>query len=117
MTQLFDLRSTASRFRTVALLEAVSWAGLLTGMFFKYVPDPGNEIGVKVFGWIHGIVFIAYLVMGFLAGREYRWNPLTWLLALLAGIAPLCSVIFVIWADKAGKLPVAGTNATGDATP
>lgn len=57
MTQLFDLRSTASRFRTVALLEAVSWAGLLTGMFFKYVPDPGNEIGVKVFGWIHGIIF------------------------------------------------------------
>lgn len=69
MTQLFDLR-TASRFRTVALLEAVSWAGLLTGMFFKYVPDPGNEIGVKVFGWIHGIIFIAYLVVAFWRGAS-----------------------------------------------
>jgi integral membrane protein len=117
MTQLFDLRSTASRFRIIALLEAVSWAGLLTGMYFKYVPDPGNEIGVKIFGWIHGIIFIAYLVTGFLAGRQYRWSPLTWLFALLAGIAPLCSVIFVIWADRAGKLPVAGVASAGDTAP
>ncbi|MBB4855055.1 integral membrane protein [Mycobacteroides chelonae] len=117
MTQLFDLRSTASRFRTVALLEAVSWAGLLIGMYFKYFADPATVVGVKLFGPIHGVLFLVYLGVGFMAGREYRWRPLTWLLALLAGITPLCSVIFVIWADKAGKLPVARAAEAGGTAP
>ncbi|MUM16292.1 DUF3817 domain-containing protein [Mycobacterium sp. CBMA271] len=117
MNHSVDLRTTAGRFRAVAVLEAVSWAGLLTGMYFKYVPDPGNEIGVKIFGMVHGILFLLYLLVGILAGREYQWKPLTWLLALLAGIAPLCSVIFVIWADKTGKLPVAGTAPAGGTAP
>lgn len=115
MTQLLDLRTAAGRFRTIALLEAVSWAGLLTGMFFKYGMDPGNEIGVKIFGWIHGAMFIGYLLLGFLAGREYRWGALTWLLALVAGIAPLCSIIFVMWADRTGPLPVAAQATAGGA--
>lgn len=117
MTQLFDLRSTASRFRTVALLEAFSWVGLLVGVYFKYFADPATVAGVKLFGPIHGVLFLVYLGLGFLAGREYRWSPLTWLLALLAGVAPLCSVIFVIWADKAGKLPITRAAPAGDTTP
>ena len=40
------------RFRLVALAEAVSWVGLLVGMYFKYLGTPRTEIGVKVFG--HG---------------------------------------------------------------
>ena len=60
MTSTFDIRSTAGRFRLVALAEAVSWVGLLTGMYFKYLGSPRTEIGVKVFGMVHGLVFIAF---------------------------------------------------------
>jgi hypothetical protein len=38
----------------VAPPEAISWVGLLIGVYFKYLGSPRTEIGVKVFGMVHG---------------------------------------------------------------
>ena len=65
---------------------------------------PRTEIGVKVFGMVHGLVFIAFVVAGLLVGIAVKWTLGTWLLALLASIVPLCSVIFLIWADRTGRM-------------
>jgi integral membrane protein len=116
MTSTFDVRSTAGRFRTVALAEAVSWIGLLIGMYFKYLGTPRTEIGVKVFGMAHGLVFIAFVVTAVFAGLAFKWAPGTWLLALLASIVPLGSVIFLIWADRGGILDETGA-IVGSARP
>jgi integral membrane protein len=117
MTSAFDLRSVAGWFRLVALLEAVSWIGLLVGMYFKYLGTPRTEIGVKVFGMAHGLIFIGFVVLGLLAGIAFKWALGTWLLAVLASIVPLASVIFVIWADRTGRLgltaPVAALSQPG----
>jgi integral membrane protein len=104
MTSAFDLRTRVGWFRLIAMAEAVSWAGLLIGMYFKYLGTPRTEIGVKVFGMVHGLVFIAFVVTGLLVGMAVRWTLGTWLLALLASIVPLCSVIFLIWAEKTGRM-------------
>lgn len=104
MTAALDVRSTAGRFRLVALAEAVTWVGLLTGMYFKYIGSPRTEIGVQVFGMAHGIVFMAFVVAAALTGRVYSWRVGTWLLALVASIVPLGSVAFVAWADRTGNL-------------
>jgi len=104
MTSAFDLRSVAGWFRLIAMAEAVSWVGLLIGMYFKYLGTPRTEIGVKVFGMTHGLIFIAFVVTGLLAGIAFKWAAGTWLLALLASIVPLCSVIFLIWTDRTGRL-------------
>jgi integral membrane protein len=106
-----DLRTTAGRFRIVALAEAFSWVGLLIGMYFKYLGSPRTEIGVKVFGPVHGALFVAFLAAMVLAGIAFGWNLLTWLMALLGSFVPLGTVMFVIWADRRGKL---GQSATGD---
>ncbi|MGZ4516614.1 MAG: DUF3817 domain-containing protein, partial [Mycobacteriaceae bacterium] len=37
MASMTDLSTPAARFRLVAVLEAISWAGLLIAMFFKWV--------------------------------------------------------------------------------
>src|SRR6478609_2155894 len=103
MTSAFDLR-TAGWFRLVALAEAVSWVGLLVGMYFKYLGTPRTEIGVKIFGMAHGLVFIAFVAMAVLAAIAFRWSAKTCLLALLASIVPLASVMFLIWADRTGRL-------------
>ncbi|CAN5584149.1 DUF3817 domain-containing protein [soil metagenome] len=100
MTSTFDVRTTAGRFRLVALAEAVTWVGLLVGMYFKYLGTPRTEIGVKVFGMAHGLVFIAFVITAVFAGVAFKWATGTWLLALLASIVPLGSVIFLIWADR-----------------
>jgi integral membrane protein len=104
MSGVCHLRSVAGWFRLVALLEAVSWVGLLIGMYFKYVGSPRTEVGVKVFGMAHGLIFIAFVVTSLLAGIAFKWATGSWLLALLAGIVPLCSVIFLIWADRTGRM-------------
>ena len=90
------------------MAEAVSWVGLLIGMYFKYLGTPRTEIGVKVFGMAHGLVFIAFVVAGLLRRNGVSSGRLgTWLLALLASIVPLCSVIFLIWADRTGRMGAA----------
>ncbi|WP_405179863.1 DUF3817 domain-containing protein [Nocardia sp. NBC_01377] len=109
----FDLRSVAGRFRFFAVLEALSWLGLLIGMAFKYIPDPGNEIGVKIFGPIHGAVFVLFLISALMAARELRWNWLTTILALLSSIPPFFTVVFEVWAVRTGRL---GTLETVDST-
>ena len=50
-------RTVAPAFRIVAVAEALSWAGLLAGMFVKYVLGT-SEVGVQIFGPIHGGVFV-----------------------------------------------------------
>ncbi len=55
----------------------------------------------------HGLIFIAFVVAALLVGIAHRWKVGTWLLALLASIVPLCSVIFLIWADRTGRMGAA----------
>ncbi|MEV0680282.1 DUF3817 domain-containing protein [Actinosynnema sp. NPDC050436] len=94
------LSSPVGRFRLFAMAEAVSWAGLLIGMFVKYAIGP--EIGVKIFGPIHGAIFVGYvLVTLMLAGR---WDRRTTLWALIASIPPFGTVFFERWAAKHNKL-------------
>jgi hypothetical protein len=55
----------------------------------------------------HGLIFIAFVLTGLLVGIAADWRLRTWLLALLASIVPLCSVIFLIRADRTGRLGAA----------
>ncbi|GDY32393.1 DUF3817 domain-containing protein [Gandjariella thermophila] len=104
-----------ARFRTVAVTEAVSWAGLLIGMFFKYVVvhDP---VGVHVFGTVHGVVFLGYLALAVQLRSRQAWDARTTFLALLASIPPFGSVVFERWATRTGRLaePPAATVAVGE---
>ncbi len=97
-------RSVATAFRVAAIAEACSWIGLLIGMFVKYVPET-SEIGVKIFGPIHGGIFVAYVLITLLASRVLRWTPGTTLLALAASIPPLFTIWFERWASRSGRLP------------
>ena len=104
MTSAYDLRTAAGWFRLIAFAEAVTWVGLLIGMYFKYLGTPRTEVGVKIFGMAHGLVFIAFVVAAVLVGMAFKWGATVWLLALLGSIVPLGSVIFLIWAERTGRL-------------
>lgn len=74
-------------FRASALVEAATWMGLLIGMAFKYVLAD-NEIGVKVFGPIHGAAFIAYVLATCLAASTFGWPRRILTIGLIASIPP-----------------------------
>lgn len=96
-------RTKIAAFRFVAVLEALSWAGLLTGMYFKYIAETG-ELGVKIFGPIHGGIFVAYLVITAMVARTQRWSKWTTFFALAASVPPFATVVFEIWARRTGRL-------------
>jgi integral membrane protein len=97
-------RTAATTFRVVAVAEALSWLGLLIGMYVKYVPET-TELGVKIFGPIHGGIFVAYVLAALVAARVLRWSIGTTLLALVASVPPLASIVFERWASRGGRLP------------
>lgn len=86
-----------------ATVEAITWAGLLVGMILKRVLDV-TEVGVQVFGPLHGAAFIAYTVSAILAWRAQRWSAATGSLALVASLPPFGTVLFHRWAQRTGRL-------------
>lgn len=93
----------ATIFRAVAIAEACSWTGLLTGMVFKYLVV-FDDIGVKVFGPIHGALFVAYVVTTLLAARTFRWSWGTTIVGLAASIPPLTTLWFERSVYRRGQL-------------
>lgn len=86
-------------FRTVAIAEAVTWTGLLVGMFLKYVTET-TELGVRVFGMLHGVVFVAYVVTTAVVWVDRRWSAGRGLLALVAAVPPLATLPLEWWAVR-----------------
>ncbi|MBL9141247.1 MAG: DUF3817 domain-containing protein, partial [Phycisphaerae bacterium] len=71
-----------NRFRFAAIAEAVSWAGLLVGMLFKYVviKDP---IGVQIMGPVHGLLFVVYVIFTIEAMSHLKQSPKVLAIGLL----------------------------------
>lgn len=86
-------------FKIAAIAEACSWAGLLIGMFFKHVAV-GTEIGVKIFGPIHGVLFIAYIIALAAAYPQARWSKRITAYGLLAAVPPFMTLWFERYAAK-----------------
>jgi integral membrane protein len=99
------LSTQIGRFRLLAVAEAVSWAGLLIGMFFKYVVVR-EEIGVQVFGPVHGVIFVGYVVVTLAVRRVSGWDGRVTFWALVASVPPFGTVVFERWASRRGKLRV-----------
>ncbi len=96
-------RTRIQLFRAVAVTEAFSWAGLLVGMYFKYLTDAG-ELGVKVFGPLHGTVFVAYVVMTIVVARTQRWSLWVTLVGLASAVPPFTTLAFERWTLRTGRL-------------
>lgn len=75
-------------FRYVSIAEAVSFLVLLlVAMPLKYGADV--PAGVQVMGPTHGVLFIAYVGLVFLAREGLRWSAGRTVLALAAAVLPV----------------------------
>ncbi len=90
-------------FRAASIAEACSWAGLLIGMYLKYVPET-TELGVKVFGPIHGVLFMVYLLVTLLARTTFGWSFRLTLAGLAAAVPPFFTLIFERYVERNGLL-------------
>ncbi len=90
-------------FAIIAIVEAITWVLLLIGIYLKRVSDT-TEVGVQVFGPLHGVAFILYLFVTATAAVRLRWSPGLTAMALLASIPPLFTLVFEVWARRRGHL-------------
>lgn len=94
-------------FTIIARFEAFTWAGLLVGMYLKRVLEV-SDLGVWLFGRLHGFAFLAYFVTAIITGLRLRWPWWATLLAVLASIPPLVTFPLELWFRKLGLLEPKG---------
>src|SRR6478609_736876 len=88
-------------YAAAAMFEAFTWAGLLVGMFLKYVTDT-TEAGVWFFGRLHGLAFVLYVVATLVAAWKLRWRWWVALVALALSIPPLATLVAEWWLSRSG---------------
>ncbi len=76
-----------SKFRIVALIEAISFLALLAATIFHRVLD-GSDAGVNVLGPIHGMLFLVYVLLALLVREEQGWSVGQTLIVIVASAIP-----------------------------
>ncbi len=102
-TKAPGLRSPLTLYRVVARAEAVTWALLLFGMFLKY-GTKSTDMGVRIGGMLHGIVFVSFVVVTAAVWIDNKWSLKRGLLGLASAIPPFCTLIFDANAEKHHKI-------------
>lgn len=90
-------------FTVVATAEAVTWTLLLIGMFLKYVTET-TELGVRIGGMMHGVVFIAYVLVTCIVWVDQKWPAKQGVIALASAVPPLLTLWTERWLDRDGHL-------------
>lgn len=81
------MKNALNRFRLIALLEGISFVVLLfIAMPLKYFAD--WPLAVKYTGWMHGVLFMLYIVALAHAALVYRWSFFKIVAAFIASLIP-----------------------------
>ena len=78
-------------FKIVAILEGLSYLAFGITMPLKYkldMPEPNYVVGM-----LHGVLFIAYILIAFLYAQKKNWNIKKTALVLLASVIPFATFI------------------------
>ncbi len=82
------MKNRISNLRIIGFIEGVSFLVLLLiAMPLKYYLD--LPMVVKITGWIHGVLFILYIVAVLMAIKAMAWNWFYVLVALGASLIPI----------------------------
>lgn len=81
------------RFRTIALLEGISYLTLLgISMPLKYMAD--LPLFVKYNGWVHGVLFIFFCLFLLQVFIKLKWPLTRAIVAFVASLIPLGAFFF-----------------------
>lgn len=82
------MKSRINNLRIIGFIEGVSFVFLLLiAMPLKYYFD--LPIAVKITGWIHGMLFMLYILAVLMAIKAMQWNWFSVLVALAASLIPV----------------------------
>ena len=82
-------------FTWLARAEVVTWTLLLFGMGLKYLTR-ATDLGVRVFGLVHGVVFLAYVLLALVLWVDQRWRLRQVVAVIAAGVVPFAT----LWVER-----------------
>lgn len=82
-------------FRYVALAEATTFLALLIASLVKNTG--GSETGVQILGPIHGLLFIAYVVLAWQLREEAGWTGKQTFWILVGAVLPFGGYVVDWW--------------------
>jgi integral membrane protein len=80
-------------FRRIGFAEGISFL-LLMGVAMPLKYALGLPLAVKIMGWIHGTLFIAYVTLGRQVARNQGWSSRQEWLAYLSAVLPFGTFVF-----------------------
>ena len=92
-------------FRYVALAEATSFLILLVAAVIKRTSDAPE--GVEIMGPIHGILFLAYVVIALNVRSIARWTGQQTVGVLIGAVLPFGGFVVDRWLARTGQLEAA----------
>lgn len=87
----------------LAAAEMVTWTLLLLGMLGKYALGLG-DLGARIGGGLHGLVFLSYCLVTVLIAVDQRWGLGRLALGLGSAVLPFATLPFERHAERAGLL-------------
>ena len=85
--------SALTSLRRIGFAEGFSWLLLLgIAMPLKYLA--GEPMAVRIVGWIHGLLFVAYLLQLFRVQQLYKWPLKKTFMGMIAAFVPFGTWIF-----------------------
>lgn len=93
--------SPRTLFRTFAIAELFTWAGLITAIIVR-ATDAANFVPIA--GGIHGFAFLCYATTTVFVWVNQKWSFRAGFTGLVLAIVPFATWPFDIWADKRGML-------------
>lgn len=104
--KMFKYSNTSlGRFRLVAISEGISYMLLLfIAMPLKYMADIPEA--VKYTGWVHGILFMVYILALISVKVERNWSFSKTALAFVISLVPFAAFIFDKSLRKEDSIPV-----------
>lgn len=89
-------------YRVVATAEMITWTLLIAGMVLKYTGV--TEVGVRIGGTVHGIAFLAYVLVTIFVGLNQRWSLPSIVIGLATAVVPWCTWPYERWLERNGRL-------------
>jgi integral membrane protein len=89
--------------RYIALAEATSFIALLIASAIKRTG--GSELGVQILGPIHGVLFIAYVVVALNLRPQVGWSAKTTFWVLVGAVLPFGGYVVDWWLLRDERRP------------
>ncbi|EDP96339.1 DUF3817 domain-containing protein [Kordia algicida OT-1] len=88
MNQITETK-TLKTFRWIAILEGISYIAFFITMPLKYMYE--ILMPNKIVGMVHGVLFIAYVVLALIVVIEQKWGIKRFLIFFVASLIPFAT--------------------------